>query len=534
MGPNRQRNQVDGSPGPGRHGTQATPVIPGLGADVPELRQARALWQRNRFDESLSLFESAARKYPQNRVALIDGSRALGARFEIARAEAMLDRLIKLAGTDPEVLHLAGQSYRMIFRPEKAIDCFQRVLSVTKEIPDSFLELAILYERRHRIEEAQALIEDCLKAAPDYLEAELFKARLLRRMQAEADSQLLLQQLTANPRAHPMIRAQAWAEIAQGHDRRQDYGQAMSSMLRCKELLQPYAPAARRESEVVLNQLCHLAESLTAADFERWKQAALSFPPQPNAVLTGFPRSGTTLLEQILDAHSGLVSSDEREAFARDLFPALWMTPATPIPTAKALDAAPVEKLLFLRERYRAYMTAALNAPIGDRVHLDKNPTLTLVLPGFLRLFPDAQVLIALRDPRDIVISCFMQYLPLNPNSVCFLTLEHTARRYAADLAVWRRLREMIASPWLEVRYEDTVANLEREARRVLEFLGLAWEPQVLNYLERLNQKAVSSPTYEAVRQPVHSRAIGRWKNYQRYLEPYLPILQPSIDAFGY
>jgi tetratricopeptide (TPR) repeat protein len=72
-----------------------------LGADVPELRQARALWQRNRFEESLQLFEAAARKYPQNRVALIDASRALGARFEIARAEAMLDRLIKLAGTEP-------------------------------------------------------------------------------------------------------------------------------------------------------------------------------------------------------------------------------------------------------------------------------------------------------------------------------------------------------------------------------------------------------------------------------------------------
>jgi len=56
----------------------------------------------------------------------------------------------------------------------------------------------------------------------------------------------------------------------------------------------------------------------------------------------------------------------------------------------------------------------------------------------------------------------------------------------------------------------------------------------VLNYRERLDQKAVSSPTYEAVRQPIHSRAIGRWKHYQKYLEPYLPILQPSVDAFGY
>src|SRR6266481_842644 len=141
---------------------KAPNVIPGLGVDVPELQQARALWNLNRFDEALGLFEKAVRKYPQNLVALVDASRALGARFEITRAEAILDHLMKLAANNPKLLHLAGQSYRMIFRPEKAIACFQRVVAMTKEIPDAQLELAVLYERRHRLNEAYALIEDCL------------------------------------------------------------------------------------------------------------------------------------------------------------------------------------------------------------------------------------------------------------------------------------------------------------------------------------------------------------------------------------
>src|SRR5256885_13676666 len=144
-----------------------TNIIPGLGADLPELQKARALWQLNRFDDSLRLFEEAARKYPQNLVALVDGSRALGARFEISRAEAMLDRLVKIGAQRPEILHLAGQSYRMIFRPDKAMECFQRVLARTKTIPDAYLELAVLYERRHRVEEARTLIEDCLRTDPN-------------------------------------------------------------------------------------------------------------------------------------------------------------------------------------------------------------------------------------------------------------------------------------------------------------------------------------------------------------------------------
>ena len=509
-------------------------MIPGLGTDLPELRQARTLWQLNRFDDALRLFEETARKYPQNLVALVDGSRALGARFEISRAEAMLDRLMKLGAQNPEVLHLAGQSYRMIFRPDKAMHCFERVLATTKRIPDAFLELAVLYERRHRVEEAHTLIEDCLRADPDYLEANLFKARLLRRMKDEPASESLFRQLAGNEQAHPVLRAQAWAELAQTHDRREEFEAAMHAMLQCKEILLRHETAMRQEADRVLRHLRGLADSLTAEHFQRWVQTAQQFPPKKVAVLSSFPRSGTTLLEQVLDTHSALVSSDEREAFARDIFPAMWLTPATPAPTAEVFDKIPAERLSVLRERYLAYMEAALNEPIGDRIHLDKNPTLTLVLPGFLRLFPEARVLVALRDPRDTILSCFMQYLPLNPNSVCFLTLERAAERYAVDMGVWRKLREIIASPWLEVRYEDTVANLEKETRRALEFLELPWEREVLSYRERLANKAVGSPTYEAVSQPLYTRAIGRWKNYQKFLEPCLPTLRPFIEAFGY
>src|SRR5437762_3404387 len=107
-------------------------VSQGLGIDTPELQQARALWSLSRFEESLEMFEKAVRKYPQNLLALVDASRALGARFEISRAETLLDKLIALGGRNPQVLHLAGQSYRMIYRPEKAIECFERVLARSK------------------------------------------------------------------------------------------------------------------------------------------------------------------------------------------------------------------------------------------------------------------------------------------------------------------------------------------------------------------------------------------------------------------
>lgn len=530
----RHGNKQFREPGFAARTPKTLSVIPGLGVDVPELQQARALWNLNRFDEALGLFEKAVRKYPQNLVALVDGSRALGARFEITRAEAMLDRLMKLAANNPQLMHLAGQSYRMIFRPDKAIRCFERVVGKTRKIPDAELELAVLYERRHRLTEAQSLIEECLRAQPDYMEAVLFKGRLLRRMKDLSGADAIFRELANDEQVHPLVRAQAWTDIAQRLDQEGDYDGAMRSMLNCKEILLPNDAALLKESETLQRHLQGLAQSLTPEHFQRWVAAGEAFAARKMAVLASFPRSGTTLIEQVLDSHPGLVSSDEREAFGRDIFPAMWCTPTTPLPTAAALDGIPPERLAAQRDRYLAYMAAALNEPIGDRLHLDKNPTLTLLIPGMLRLFPETRLLIALRDPRDVVISCFMQYLPLNTNSVCFLTLERAARRYAHDMGVWLKFRQMVCTPWIELRYEDCVADLEKESRRALKFLDLPWDPQVLQYRERLKTKAVSSPTYEAVTKPLYTSAIGRWRNYQKYVEPCLEILQPCVEAFGY
>src|SRR4030095_14268342 len=156
-------------------------------------------------------------------------------------------------------------------------------------------------------------------------------------------------------------------------------------------------------------------------------------------------------------------------------------SPTTRSPTLAALDAIPGERLAGQRERYLAYMAAALNQVIGDRVHLDKNPPFTLLIPAMFRLFPEIKLLVALRDPRDVVLSCFMQYLPLNTNSVWYLTLDRAAERYTVDMGVWLRLREILPASWLEVRYEDVVPNVEQQARRALDFLGLPWDPTVLD-----------------------------------------------------
>lgn len=252
------------------------------------------------------------------------------------------------------------------------------------------------------------------------------------------------------------------------------------------------------------------------------------------ALLTGFPRSGTTLLEQLLDAHPDLVSSEERDFIGQELYHEVaFGQGATPLHGCFA--KIPPEKVAAQRDRYLPVMEYLLGEKINGRMHLDKNPAYNLTIPFMLRFFPETRLVVALRDPRDVVLSCYLRYLPLNTVSVRFLTPERTAERYALDMRAWLKYRDLIETPWCQVRYEDTVDDIEREARRALATLGLDWHDQVLNYRSRLGrEKQVTSPTYEAVAQPVHKGAIGRWKNYEELLAPVFSTLEPFFRKFGY
>jgi len=506
-------------------------------AELPELKRARTCWVANRFDDAVKLFIEAAAKYPDNLVAQVDTARALGHRHEIKRAIQYLERARALDPERPDLPFILGQSFRMIHREDLAIRHFEDyVAKAGRKHADAHFELAVLYERRHRVEEAEPRVERLMKLNPHYFEAWLMRGRLLQRRGENEKAGGMFRRLALSSEAHIITRAQAWAALATLADMQGDYAEAIRCMAKCKDIQIAHAQVFQSHSDVVLGNLQRFGESITADHLRRWRLQKDLGPPLRVSQLTGFPRSGTTLLENLLDAHSGLVSSEELQIFGREIMDSSWKESheITP-PTAGAFDKIPLTKLHHLRKRYLTAIEETLDEPIGERVHLDKNPTHTLFIPAIVRLFPETKFFIALRDPRDVIVSCYFQYLPLNPTSSSFLTIDATARRYALDLGMWLRFRPMLdPETWLELRYEDLVDDLEGSARRALAFVNLTWEDAVLRYRERLAEKTVHSPTYLDVAKPVHRGAIGRWRNYAKWLEPSLPVLERFVKEFGY
>jgi hypothetical protein len=200
----------------------------------------------------------------------------------------------------------------------------------------------------------------------------------------------------------------------------------------------------------------------------------------------------------------------------------------------EVLESAPVSRLRQSREDYFRFTELFLGRKLNDRLLLDKNPALNVLIPAAARIFPEAKFLIALRDPRDVCLSCFMQPLAPNPVSSAYLSLDGTVTQYLLVMGFWRALLPRLRNPYIEVRYEELVDDLAGVSRRTLEFLGLAWDERVTRFDEHARSKPLRSPSYAEVSKPVTRRAVGRWQNYRRHLEPYLPRLEPMVRVLGY
>jgi hypothetical protein len=276
-----------------------------------------------------------------------------------------------------------------------------------------------------------------------------------------------------------------------------------------------------------------LFAALTPELISKWRNEPSATPPHPQLIfLGGHPRSGTTLVEQVLGANPRVLAFDEPEAFVQEV--ERGASPGGQGLTLAALNNLIPERRAVLRQRYfKSLLRENTSSPNAD-VLLDKNPSPTVSLPLWLRVFPELKVIIPLRDPRDVIISCFFQNLPVTAGNVNFLNLDRTVRQYMDQMDAWLGMRELGGFDWVETKYEDVVANLQAEGRRLTHFIDLDWDPGQEHYYEQARRKFVFAPTYHDVTKPVYTHAIRRWEHYAAVLAPFQDRLAPYCQKLGY
>ena len=500
------------------------------------LRQtANEAWNRGDYQQCFEQLERASRLNPSNSHILLNLGQRYGQRYQWAEAGRCFETAVRVAPNKAEILRTVGHLSAELGNYEMAEVFLKRALEQTRVPANTVARLAELYERLHRPEEAAALVERALQQENACPLACLTQAKLHRQAGRLDEAQQAVRPMLAT--ADRELRIKGWYELGAICDRSEQYDEAMSAFLQAKEFLLADAPPLLAQLQVIIGHLNDMRGQASAEMLARWVESSREFlqPPQRLAFLGGHARSGTTLLEQVLDSHPDIVSAEETTIFHDGAYAPLQYALIKEITMLTGLDICSNETLKQSRERYFQSMTAFLGHPPGTRLLIDKNPSLQAWVIAFIRFFPEARMIIALRDPRDVVLSCFMQpHWPISTGSVTFLNLEATIRTYTRVMGIWQTLKPLIKNPYLEVRYEDMVDDLEAVARKTLNFLNVPWDDCVLDFNKHARQKLVRSPTYADVIQPVYKRALNRWRNYQKYLEPHLASLEPFVKEFGY
>jgi Flp pilus assembly protein TadD len=394
------------------------------------------------------------------------------------------------------------------------------------------LKLAGIYERINQLQAAEQTLQSYLQAVgtPDELAAREVahqQATLLMRQGQAAEAAQLLER-TPPRQSHDYAH---YFALAAARDRLADSSGALSALAEAQRLhvedMTLVAPERFASNAPVLPDIAH---RLSEQDFQRWPSLVSPLATQSPVFIVGFPRSGTTMLEQMLDAHPQLQSMDEQPFF--NVLAEQLQTHGLEVPQdLHRLNQADCDEL---RRGYLSMVCGKIQRRWEAQL-VDKNPMNLLWLPLIYRLFPEAKFILALRHPCDVLLSNYMQNFRAPVLAYASSSFAKLAEAYVLAMQTWLHHVEVLKPQVYVSRYEDLVERPQENAANLGRFLGLEDAAPLLDFhLHARNKGYIATPSYSQVIQPISNKAVGRWQAYREALEPALPILQPMLQHWGY
>jgi tetratricopeptide (TPR) repeat protein len=397
------------------------------------------------------------------------------------------------------------------------------------------LRLAGLYERTNRLDDAAALLNsvDAESATANAQTSETLeivhqRARLASRQRDYAAARAILER--AGPRndrdcAH-------WFDLAHACDKTDDVAAAMTALGHAHAVQAAEIKAAHPHwFEPDSGRLPNQTERTEACDYAKWPVLRAPDAMQSPVFVVGFPRSGTTLLEQMLDTHPRLQSMDERPFFNM-LATQLKNSTGFEVPgDLGRLDQRDCDELR------KGYLTLACDKVPRrwDTRLVDKNPLNMQWLPMIHRLFPKAKIIFALRHPCDVLLSNYMQNFMASSLGAACENLHTLSKAYVEVMEQWCYHVELFKPKVFISRYEELVTDPLRQTRRITEFLELEDVGTMLAFDQHAREKGfIATPSYTQVIEPINTKGLGRWLRYSDYFEPILPTLVPMLQRWGY
>ena len=503
------------------------------------------LLKKGGLSEAEGFFQRALETLPNSSEALFGLAQISYLRRSFDLAAGLCSQALAISPNLAEAWYLQGQAQRSMGGHESAISSLQRAIAISPGHMPAHVSLASALVETGRTEEAEQVLAHASKINPEdplivYSEAEL--------LEHKGDYHLAWNRLAPFIRAGTMHyriaivyaniclhlnkceEAIDYAERLLGIDGSDSFekeelhfalGRLYDRLGEYDRAFELYASANRMRPDVFdadreAVRVEALVQAFSREFLDNAPHAACS--SRKPVFIVGMPRSGTSLVEQILASHPDVYGAGELGHISRMVTKLTSMIdPASAFPAN--IVAARADMLTQLAQQYLDELHQL--SPDAARV-TDKMPHNFQLLGLIELLFPDARVIHCVRDPRDTSLSNYFQHFS---TAVSYASrLENIGFFYHQYRKLMQHYESVLHLPVLNVRYEDLVENQDEMSRRLVEFIGLEWDEACLDFHKTGRYVATSS--YEQVRRAMYSASIGRWKHYEKHLGPLLAVLE--------
>ncbi|WP_298215368.1 sulfotransferase [Acidocella sp.] len=437
-------------------------------------------------------------------------------------------RVLELAqGEEPVTLANLAWNLKTQGRMAEARALYQRSMALKPDVPQTILGYAKLEEADRQFTRALELLDLAERLLPANSSLQLVRATILARLKRHEEALALLDRP---------------GEESLGPSELSEKGRLLDAMGRHDEAFACFRQGKARALELGAPRYMAAAAAEMAARLQGFFTArrlktlpvAARRPDTPQPVfILGFPRSGTTLIEQTLSVHPQIAAGDELP-FINDitaLMPRLFASPLTyPEALAELWMGDQRDGLEELRDYYLNRARKAGLFREGAAFFTDKMPLNETHLGLIALLFPESPVIHVLRHPLDVVLSAYSNHL--THGYFCAAELESIAQHYVLIAGLVAHYRENVPARYLALRYEDMVNGQEREVRNLLDFIGVGFDPRCLAFEE--NTRYARTASYAQVTEKLYDRSRYRYRAYLSHLAPAVEILRPVITRLGY
>ncbi|HKT31237.1 MAG TPA: sulfotransferase [Gammaproteobacteria bacterium] len=469
---------------------------------------AKTCEAQGRSAEALPLFDRALQLAPHNHDALLGRGEVLAVRVQRNQALDCYRQARALSEHDSQQLQRVGLAFHGMDAHAEARACFEAALILQPDFVEAHNSLGITLGDMGDLQRAEAEYREALRLKPDHVSACYNLSSLIRLLPADPLWPLLMameQKLAQRPVDEQILLHFALGKI---HEDNCDYDRAFEHFLSGNRLQHARSNYdASRQADFYRDCMRYFDSPFMGA------RSGTGTADASPIFIVGMSRSGTTLVEQILASHPQVYGAGEMHLLRRCA--GLELEPlANEAEMPQRL--VQLERVAFTRigERYAAALKEL--APDALRV-TDKLPG-NMALVGLMHLaFPHAHIIHCVRDPLDTCVSCFTKHFATGHDfSYDLRELGGFYRLYQELMHHWRAV--LPPGRMLEVRYEEVVNDLEREARRLVAFCGLDWDDACLRFHE--HRRTVRTASLAQVRRPIYASSVGRWRHYEKYLDP--------------